>query len=564
METAVRKATRLDHQAPKQKHLQHLISVTHSSNVNLKDLFEMLQRRIRENSWIICFKALITTHTLMREGSGDKVIAFVEEHPTILDVSKLREKGNAGEHVRNIRQYSAYLEEKVLAYRDLHVDYVKTTANGKGGRLRRLPVSQGLLRETSILQRQISGLLKCQFSLDEIDNEITLQAFKLLVEDLLALFQAVNEGVINILEHYFAMSKPDARESLDIYKKFAKQTEAVIDYLSMAKRLQRDLEIDIPVGKHAPLSLATALEEYLQDPDYEAQRESAIQKKSGADSSKATATSSGPSNGSAPAATTSQPKELMDFFSSIESESATIYKDPQSSATFISSQPTGTMGGAGFGNAQASANPFRSSTMPMRSQSTVLHTPTGFGGMNNQQPQQPQFTGMPSSSMSSPSANPFRASTMAFPISSPYTSNNMQTPQQQQPSFTGMNSMMDPQLTGMTSQPTGMTNFTPSMQTVQSTGISSMSSLQQPQQNMFSGSNTFSPRMSVNPFMNQQQMQTQQQPQQPQQQPYFGNMQSPQMTGSVNPFAASMGQQQPQMTGQATTPNFQQPWQRTF
>lgn len=111
-----------------------------------------------------------------------------------------------------------------------------------------------------------------QFSLDEIDNEITLQAFKLLVEDLLALFQAVNEGVINILgmcgleswlwtsmgcvltdhvtEHYFAMSKPDARESLDIYKKFAKQTEAVIDYLSMAKRLQRDLEIDIPVGKH--------------------------------------------------------------------------------------------------------------------------------------------------------------------------------------------------------------------------------------------------------------------------------------------------------------------------
>jgi ANTH domain len=70
----------------------------------------------------------------------------------------------AGEHVRNIREYSAYLEEKVLAYRDLHVDYVKATANGKSGRLRRLPVSQGLLRETSILQRQIAGLLKCQVS----------------------------------------------------------------------------------------------------------------------------------------------------------------------------------------------------------------------------------------------------------------------------------------------------------------------------------------------------------------------------------------------------------------
>jgi hypothetical protein len=30
----------------------------------------------------------------MREGSGDKVIAFVEQHPTILDVSRLKEKGN--------------------------------------------------------------------------------------------------------------------------------------------------------------------------------------------------------------------------------------------------------------------------------------------------------------------------------------------------------------------------------------------------------------------------------------------------------------------------------------
>lgn len=46
------------------------------------------------------------------------------------------------------------------------------------------------------------------------------------------------------------MAKTDARESLEIYKRFAKQTEAIIDYLSMAKRLQRDLQIEIPIGKH--------------------------------------------------------------------------------------------------------------------------------------------------------------------------------------------------------------------------------------------------------------------------------------------------------------------------
>ncbi|KAI8584279.1 hypothetical protein K450DRAFT_219073 [Umbelopsis ramanniana AG] len=565
METAVRKATRLDYQAPKQKHLQHLISLTHSSNLNMKDLFEMLQRRIRENSWIIVFKALITVHTLMREGSGDKIIVFVEQHPTILDVSRLKEKGGAGEHVRNIREYSAYLEEKVLAYRDLHVDYVKATANGKSGRLRRLPVSQGLLRETSVLQRQIAGLLKCQFSLDQIDNEITLQAFKLLVEDLLVLFQAVNEGVINILEHYFAMSKPDARESLEIYKRFAKQTEAVIDYLSMAKRLQRDLQIEIPIGKHAPLSLATALEEYLLDPDYETQRESAEKGKSAASNGgkdTTTTTTSGPSNGSTSAP--SQPKELIDFFTSIENESATLFKDPNSNATFISTQPTGVMSNPtgvmtnstglmpnpSFGNPpqlnavspQQTGNPFRSSTMPMRSQSTGMSPSTGFGTMGSLQP---QMTGLPSPSLSSPNpnnANPFRASTMSFPVSSPYANNSVQAPQNT--AFTGMSSPLGPQMTGLQAQTTGMSTLNTPMQSMQGTGMMNL----QTQTPMFTGANSMSPRMSFNPYMQQQQQQS--------------FVQSP-MNNNVNPFAANMAQQQ-QMTGQTNNPNNFQQWTPTF
>lgn len=36
----------------------------------------------------------------------------------------------------------------------------------------------------------------------DIDNEITLLAFRLLVSDLLVLFHVVNEGVINVLGEY--------------------------------------------------------------------------------------------------------------------------------------------------------------------------------------------------------------------------------------------------------------------------------------------------------------------------------------------------------------------------
>ena len=60
-----------------------------------------------------------------------------------------------------------------------------------------------------------------------IDNEITLEAFRLLVNDLLALFQTVNEGVISGLERFFEMSKVDTKNALQIYKSFVKQTEKV-------------------------------------------------------------------------------------------------------------------------------------------------------------------------------------------------------------------------------------------------------------------------------------------------------------------------------------------------
>lgn len=84
-----------------------------------------------------------------------------------------------------------------------------------------------------------------------MDNNISLYAFRLLVEDLLVLFQVINESIVNILEHYFAMDKSDARTSLDIYKRFAKQTEDTISFLDRARRLQNELNISIPSVKHA-------------------------------------------------------------------------------------------------------------------------------------------------------------------------------------------------------------------------------------------------------------------------------------------------------------------------
>jgi len=88
----------------------------------------------------------------------------------------------------------------------------------------------------------------------------------MLVKDLLILFQAGNEGVINVLglfssppcrfslrsvsEHYFEMSRIDAQQALSIYRLFCSQTERVVEYLGVAKKLQNLLNVSIPNLKH--------------------------------------------------------------------------------------------------------------------------------------------------------------------------------------------------------------------------------------------------------------------------------------------------------------------------
>lgn len=65
-------------------------------------------------------------------------------------------------NVHNIYLYRAYLDERVIAFRDLKRDFVYEMSNQKEGRLRHLSVANGLLRETASLQRQSDSVLKCK------------------------------------------------------------------------------------------------------------------------------------------------------------------------------------------------------------------------------------------------------------------------------------------------------------------------------------------------------------------------------------------------------------------
>ncbi|KAF1800706.1 AP180 N-terminal homology domain-containing protein [Mucor lusitanicus] len=271
METAVRKATRLEYRPPKEKHLQTLKNLTFENPASIDGILMNLEKRLKERSWIITYKVLVILHYLMREGNCVRVVDAVIKRPSVLDASRIKNKSHSEypllspANVQNIYLYRAYLDERVIAFRHLRRDYVAASSSKEEGRLRHLLVKDGLLKETAALQRQMESVLKCKFYLDEKDPQITWFAYRMVIEDLLALFQAVNEGVVNILEHYFEMNKADATTALGIYKTFAQQAELTIAYLNDARKLENDIQLAIPPIKHAPLSLAAALEEYLND-----------------------------------------------------------------------------------------------------------------------------------------------------------------------------------------------------------------------------------------------------------------------------------------------------------
>ncbi|KAG7443554.1 ANTH-domain-containing protein, partial [Guyanagaster necrorhizus] len=488
---------------PKAKYLDPIIAATWSEDGAVHDVCKALSPRFREPNAIVVFKALIVLHTMIRNGATDNVLSYLSSSEVLRlsNVSAGNWEGYAAPE--NLQNYAVYLESRIRSYRDLRHDAVRVQAesnrdmrnsqsieedgyrgNSKRGKsaqtaapsrsktivgrkLRSMTVEKGLLRETRAVHRMIDTLVECRFYLDDLEDELTITALRMLVKDLLILFQAGNEGVINVLEHYFEMSHVDAEEALSLYTHFCQQTEKVVEYLGVAKKLLNLLNVPVPNLKHAPVSLAGALQEYLDDPNFEQNRieyktnkESAERGSKGGPpvkKSETASTSTSPTKTSPPASTSNRPTAngvqsistngpVIDFFSAIEEEKPQMFNSQASSPNATRYQQ-GTVNP--FVQRQMTAQPFMQAPQQMQLQ------PTGFpmGG-----PAPNPFglaTPTPRLQLQPTGHRPFSSFLPQQPTGYPQLSPQVQQPQsllQQQ--STGANpfrqSMLLPQTTGMT------------------------------------------------------------------------------------------------------------------
>ncbi|TGO41325.1 hypothetical protein BHYA_0023g00350 [Botrytis hyacinthi] len=429
-EKSVKGATKIKAAPPKSKYIEHILIATHSGEAGVAEVFRALQNRLRDSTWTVVFKSLITVHLMIREGSPDVTLAYLARHRNMLAISSFTDGVYPDKtsfatllqtQGRNIRHYTNYLTERARSFRDTKCDFVR----GAEGRLEKLSVEKGLLRETESVQHQITSLLKCDVLDNEPDNEITITVFRMLVLDLLALFHVINQAMINILGHFFEMSKPDAERAMEIYRNFTRQTDFVVSYLGVARQYEHQTRVEVPKLKHAPVNLGKQLEDYLMDPDFEvnrrqylAEQESskggksgtngsskpfAVPSKSESESRAATGRSfPDAAQASSSSATTQPPKppaaDLIDFFDSIDTP------QPIASQAALQQQP------------QFNSDPFQMQQQQQLQQNGFIQQQPGFqdpgqfaqqqgfnGAFNMQpqvpiqqqpQPMQPNFTGV--------------------------------------------------------------------------------------------------------------------------------------------------------------------------
>ncbi|TVY28777.1 ENTH domain-containing protein [Lachnellula hyalina] len=433
-EKSVKGATKIKAAPPKSKYIEHILIATHSGEAGVAEVFRALSNRLRDSTWTVVFKSLITVHLMIREGSPDVTLAYLARHRQMLAISSFSDVQTQG---RNIRHYTNYLSERARAYRDTKCDFVRSAER----RLEKMSVDKGLLRETEAVQHQITSLLKCDVLDNEPENEITITVFRMLVLDLLAMFHVMNQAMINILGHFFEMSKPDAERALEIYKSFAKQTDFVVQYLSVARQYEHQTRVEVPKLKHAPVNLGKQLEDYLVDPDFEINRRQylAEQESKGRKGANGTTkpflTAKTPESKAAtgrafPEAASEEPgakplpakgpdPDLIDFFDSIE-------QNQQPMATQIGQQQPGQIpqfnNGAPLQMQQPQQFPQNGFAQPqMDFQNTNQFPPqqqpfsTGFVPQQQQQVQQPQQMQQPPQ----------------------FQQPQIQQPQQIQPNFTG-------------------------------------------------------------------------------------------------------------------------------
>ena len=149
-EKSVKGGTKVKLAPPKSKYVEHILLATQSGDAGVAEIFRTLTQRLRDSTWTVAFKSLIVVHLMIKEGAADVTLRYLAVAPrnrlAINNYTDVQTQGH------NIRCYAEYLLARAQAFERTKCDHVRSGQ----GRMKRLTVDKGLLRETEVVQDQRS------------------------------------------------------------------------------------------------------------------------------------------------------------------------------------------------------------------------------------------------------------------------------------------------------------------------------------------------------------------------------------------------------------------------
>ncbi|KAH7659818.1 ENTH/VHS domain-containing protein [Dioscorea alata] len=267
LDVAIIKATNHVEELAKEKHIRTIFDAVSATRPRADVAYcinALAKRLAKTHNWAVAIKTLIVIHRALREvdpSFREELINYTKSSGHMLNLSHFKDGSslNAWDYSAWVRTYALYLEERLECFRVLKYDI--ETERCRTSELDTID----LLEHLPALQQLLFRLISCQPEGAAVYNNVIRYALSIVAGESVNIYNAINDGTLNVVDKFFEMQRHDALRSLEIYRKAGHQAELLSEFYETCKGLDLRPGQEFVKVEKPPASFISAMEEYVKD-----------------------------------------------------------------------------------------------------------------------------------------------------------------------------------------------------------------------------------------------------------------------------------------------------------